>query len=143
MKIKFFALFLLVLSLSTAHADDAYFFGVLFGTWRDPKSGDTYRFDRDQTYVFRAGAKKAKSGNLAHRGAWEIYDPQPNNPTDFAPYGLMLNAVSREIRVKGKVTDEPANRVFKMLFQRAFKKGHEIEDKNRIFLGKTAFVRVK
>lgn len=142
-KLKFFALLALALSLGTARADDAYFLNVLYGHWRDPKSGDQYRFDRDKTYVFRAGAAKARSGNLAHRGAWEIYDPQPNHPRDFSPYGLMLNAVSREVRVKGKVSDEPANRVFRFLFRRATKKQPEVEDPNRIFIGKTLFVRVK
>jgi hypothetical protein len=153
-------------------ADDAHSPSALYGHWRNPKTGDSYRFQRNGTYVFRAGPQKRKSGNLSHGGTWTIYDPNPASPLGFTP-GLRLRATHRQVLVRGQVVNRPAHRVFELLYQRAYlniprnvqvylsKNGHYYyrqpnnpqivhwlvspyaANPNRLFIGEASFVRVK
>ena len=101
-----------------AKADETDLKNALFGQWRDPKTGDSYRFNRNQTYEFRAGAQKRKSGNVSHGGMWTIYDPRPELTSDSKPLGLKLSATHRKILRRGTLLNRPANRVFKLPIQR-------------------------
>ena len=111
------AVFGLTCAFSQARgADESSLHGALYGQWRDPKSGDSYRFNRNQTYVFRAGPQESKSGNLSHGGTWSIGE---DSKVKFPFYRLQLSATHRQVLTRGKVVTRPADRVFDLSFQRS------------------------
>lgn len=97
-------------------ADDAVS-RFIFGAWRDPKSGDSYQFERDQSYIFRAGPQKRWSGNLSHSGVWQLVVPQPKfapYDADLKPLTLHLRAQKRKVLRQGRVRTRTARRVFQL-----------------------------
>lgn len=104
--------------------DETYFVGALYGNWRDVQTGDSYSFGRNRTYVFRAGERKSRSGNLSHSGTWSLYSPNFSTPVashlplEATPYGLKLSATQRQVSNRGKIESRPAHRVFKLIYQR-------------------------
>lgn len=61
----------LLLPLSSARADEADMIASVSGLWRN-SAGDAYRFQRNGTYTFSAGAAKRRAGNISHSGTWRL-----------------------------------------------------------------------
>jgi hypothetical protein len=123
---RFFIALALVCAFSqSAHAEDKGLRKVFYGSWRDVATGDSYSFNRNKTYVFRAGAQKRKSGNLTHSGTWDVSKVDPYYADyaggGFDPSRLRLIATHRQVLVRGQVVRRPASRVFELFCSRAFR----------------------
>ena len=79
MKIKFSLIFVVALLMAAltpraAHADLGYWSAALIGNWKNPKTGDVYRFKSDATYTLTY-AKPTEQKLSVTSGYWKIVQP--------------------------------------------------------------------
>lgn len=73
------------------------------GSFRNKRTGDTYRFQANGSYTFEAGPAKRRSGNVSHSGTWRILDYYEGSSDDSSNMGtLQLRATRRVVLEKRK-----------------------------------------
>ncbi len=127
-----------------AQADLGSWSHALIGTWRNPTSGDLYRFSPNATYTFTAGQAKARGGQLAHSGYWKIAKPTESESGGSmeGPVALVLNSRTRTVRRNGRKVTLVSHRSFRLVVDVVQNDEREI-DPNHYIIGHAKWVRVR
>lgn len=143
------SLFFVLFSVQIARADLGFWSAALVGKWRNPKSGDTYRFRSDATYVFQAGsakrrAAKRRAGNRAHSGFWKIVQPtkRESQGSMEGPVALRLDSRTRTVLEARKLRVLRSNRRFRIAVDVA-KSGENLVDRHHYFIDGVIWSRVR
>lgn len=144
MKKLVFCLFFLLNFAAAARADLGFWSAALVGIWRHPKSGDTYRFRSDATYVFQAGSAKRRAGNISHSGHWKIVQPtqKESGGSMEGPVALRLDSKTRTV-LEGQLPRVlKSNRRFRLAVDVA-KSRENLVDRRHYLIGGVIWKRVR
>ncbi|RYG57635.1 hypothetical protein EON80_28050 [bacterium] len=117
----------LTLGSQAAHADLGFWSGHLVGVWKQPVSGDVYRFNSNATYSFTPKAKKTAT----HSGWWKVV-----MPTEAESGGGAEGPVAVRLKLSGSVAKE------RRLVVDALYKPDHVVDKRYYRIGGVKWVRV-